>query len=124
MLLEVKTHRLQHRNQMTAANRVEYLIALFAVDNDPLCSQDSQMLREVCLLYAQSLDQASRGDLSFAQNLNDGDAGRMSQRLKNVRFESSESILHRALPFERQTFSLVSLSIPYSFIYAILRIYR
>jgi hypothetical protein len=58
------------------------------------------MLRNVGLLYSQPFLNGASWHLTLPQNLQYGDTGRMSERLKDTRLELSQHVLHRAIIFD------------------------
>jgi hypothetical protein len=92
--MKVGAHQMEHLNDDGIPNRIENLIANSPIDHDLLGSKDRKMLGNVRLLHPELFNQHTGGQLSFAQELQDGDPGRMSKCLKDVGLESAQWVLH------------------------------
>ena len=79
---------------MRVADGVEDLVAGLAVDDEMLGAEDGEVLRDVGLLHAELFDEGSGGELAFAEEFEDGDAGGVGEGLEDVGFEAAEGILH------------------------------
>src|SRR5207237_184153 len=92
--LEVLTHQIEDLADGRVAQRVEYLIAVLASDNDLLGAQNGEVLRGVGLFEPELLVDAADGHLAFvAQQFDDGDARRVPEGLKDSGLEAAQVIL-------------------------------
>ena len=75
-------------NDEGVADGVENLVAGLAIDDEVFCSQDGEVLGDVGLFQAKFFDQGTGGELSVAEEFEDGDAGGMGEGLEDVGFEA------------------------------------
>ncbi len=92
MGVEVAAHEGEDFDEDGVADGVEDLVAGFAVDDELLGSEDGEVLRDVGLLHAQLFDELAGGKLSGFKELDDGEAGGVSEGLEDVCFESAERV--------------------------------
>lgn len=95
---EVLPQRVEDIPENGIAQAIENLIAIFACINEVFVPQDREMLRRVGLLDAELLAQLPNGQFMHAQLLDNGNARRVGQRLKDARLETSQRLQHAILP--------------------------
>ena len=100
MCLKVLPHQIKHFDKNLVPERIENLVTLLATVDDLPAAQDRQMLRNVGLLNAQPFLNGAGWHLTLAQNLQYGDAGRMSKRLKDAGLVFLQHVLHRSSVFD------------------------
>ena len=84
--LEIPAHDVQEFDQDGVSKRVENLVSVFSVHHELPAAQNRQVLREVRLFDSQPFLNGAAGKLPVSQDLDDGDTGRMRERLKDTRF--------------------------------------
>ncbi len=79
------------------ADGVEDLVAGLAVDDDLLGSEHGEVLGDIGLLHAELFDEGAGGELAFAEEFEDGDAGGVGKSLEDVGFELPEGVGHSVI---------------------------
>ena len=92
--LEVLAHDVENLHQHRISNGIEDLVAVLAVHDNLVASQDRQVLREIRLFEAELLLDGPRGELPVAQQLKDGDAGGMGERVEDIGLVCAQRLLH------------------------------
>jgi hypothetical protein len=92
--LEIPAHDVEEFYQNGVAEGVEDVVSVFPVQHELPAAQNGQMLRKVRLFQTEPLLKDPAGKLPFSQNLDNGDASRMGQRLKDIRLISPQRIVH------------------------------
>ncbi len=100
MCLKVLPHQIQHFDENFVPERIENLVTLLAAVDDLPAAQDRQMLRNVGLLNAQPFLDGAGWHLPLAQNLKYGDAGGMSESLKDTGLVFLQHVLHKTIIFD------------------------
>ena len=90
MGMEISAHQTQNLNDDGVPNRVEHLISSLAIGNKLLCTKHREMLRNIRLLHSKLLYQCPSGEFATTQQLKNGDPSWVSERLKDVGFESTQ----------------------------------
>src|SRR5258708_34991589 len=93
-------HDIEHLGQDGIAKRIEYMIAVFPIQHQLAAAKDRKVLRKIRLLDAEPLLNGSGGEFSDTKNLDDRDAGRMRERLKDARLVRPQGVLHIFRIFE------------------------
>ena len=88
--MEIGAHQIQNINDDGVPDRVEHLISSLAMGNKLLCTQHREVLRNIGLLHSKLLYQCPGGEFATAQELKNGDPSWVSERLKDVGFESAQ----------------------------------
>src|SRR5438552_7941875 len=87
---KIAPHNVEHLNEQGSAKRVEDLVFGFAMIDDALRAEDSQVLGNVGRLNLDLINYFADAEFIFAKGLDDVDSGGMGQGLKDVCFESSQ----------------------------------
>ena len=95
--MEVRAHQTQDLDDERVSNGIEHLIARLAIQNKLLGAQNPKVLRHVRLFHAELLDQRTSRELSLSQQLQNRNASRMRERLKDIGFEATERIAHNRI---------------------------
>src|SRR5262249_19000941 len=100
MGLIVLPHQVEDLAENRIAEGIKDLVAVLAPDDNLLAAQDGQVLRGIGLFQVEAFVNAADGHLVLiAQQLNDGDAGRVGQCLEQLGLETTKGILHAASPW-------------------------
>src|SRR5713101_9986232 len=99
MGLEILSHQVQNSSEDRIAQGIKDLVAVLPRGHELFRAQHGQVLRNVSLLEMQSLMKSADRNFAFvAEQLNNGDARGMGQRLKNTGLEATEAFLHSHSP--------------------------
>src|SRR5690349_15652119 len=94
MSLEVAAQDVQHFNQQRIAHSIEDLVAFLAVDHDVFGAQDCEMLRSVRLLQPEPFDDLACREFAITKLLDNGNASRVRQGLKDIGLKLPKGIGH------------------------------
>src|SRR5262245_55913882 len=93
MGVEILAKQIQNIEEDRIAHRVVDLVAGLAVHEHLFGPEDGEVLGEVGLLDLKQLHQTAGGQLAVAERFDDGDAGGMRERLKDLRLELAQHVL-------------------------------
>ena len=95
--VEVFAHQGEDFADGGVADGVEDLVACLAVDDDLFGAEDGEVLGDVGLFHAELFDEGAGGELAFAEEFKDGDAGGVGEGLEDVGFELAEGVGHSVI---------------------------
>jgi hypothetical protein len=90
--MKVTAHDVENFNDQRMAYGIEDLIARLAIDNDVSGAKHGEVLRSVGLLDTKPLDDCAGGQLPISQLLDNRDASRVRQCLKEFGLELAQRI--------------------------------
>src|ERR1700743_310926 len=93
--MEVASHQVENLDDQRIAHRIEDLVPGFAVHDNLLGPQDSEMLGNICLLHSELFNERARGNLSITELFHNGNARGVGESLKKFSFEAAQSVWHR-----------------------------
>src|SRR5271170_1457436 len=94
MRLEVTPHQGKDFGDQRVADGIKDLVSRFPVNYNLFRAEYREVLGGIRLLNPQFLDQRARRKLALAKQFDNGNARRMPERLKHLRLEAAQCILH------------------------------